>query len=1115
MNAHVCKRLFRLVAGLVLFAAGPIFAAFRPPAVPLVSIDPFFSVWSRADKLTDADTTHWSGARQAMSAMIRIDDRSYRLMGAEPASLPALPQTACEVRPTQTICRFANETVEAELRFSTPALPNDLDVFSRPVTYVTFQAKAKDGKKHDFRFEYVLTGEMTTSQDELPTVTGIKTLANGAQAIWMGRVDQRPLSRSGDQIRCDWGYVWMSADPKSNVQFFFPQEELPARDQRNRAVFDFKETEACRTYLTLAYDDVKSIMFCGRELSAWWRRKGMSFDEMLVQAAAAYPALMAKMDTFDAELMADLRKVGGDAYAAFAALAYRQTYAACKLVADPNGQPLYFSKENASNGCIATVDITYPQIPQLLLFGPTLTRATLAPILVYASDPRWKFPFAPHDIGQYPLANGQRYGGGERTEHNQMPVEESGNMLICLGALSQMEKSADFASDWWPLITKWAEYLADKGFDPANQLCTDDFAGHLAHNANLSIKAIMGLASYAKMAGYRGEKEVAKKYMDLAASLVPKWLEAAKGGKNGGYRLAFDREGTWSQKYNLVWDRILGFNLFPKEVAQKEMAAYRTLLQPFGLPLDNRKTYTKVDWTVWTATLTGNREDFEAIINPLYRFVNETPDRIPFSDWYWTENGKFRGFIARAVIGGVYLPMLYDTAIWEKYASRDRATTHLYAPLRVKQATFGEPWIPIGASSDAIKWTYTTEKPADGWEKPDFDDSAWKSGIAGFGAGNPPGSICKTLWNTPHLWVRRVAETTAEPPKVACLNIHHDEDATVYFNGVKAGRYTGYTTDYVQRETDPAANAALKKGRNVLAAEVSQTQGGQYLDFGVYALPEPISFNLASFNIRVPCDTNEKAWTNRAPLCVKLIKRHGFDLMGVQEATPVQIKDLRDGLPGWNHVGLGREKENKGEATAIFFKTDRFELLGTDTFWLSETPTEPGSKSWDTACTRVCTWAYLRDKKSGKDFYFFNTHLDHISAEARIRGMALILERIKQIAQGKTVFLTGDMNAVVKDVDVGSRELVKLAGPALTDNPSLNPIFLAKAVLLDSFDITETPHAGPVNTFTGYQNRSIAKIDYVFTTGNVRILSHKTCDDRFDKLHPSDHDAVVVKAVID
>ncbi|MBP5319800.1 MAG: DUF4965 domain-containing protein [Kiritimatiellae bacterium] len=1103
---NVSFRKTSLTIGMLVLAAAPLFAAFRPPAVPLVCVDPFFSVWSRADKLTETDTTHWSGARQAMTAQITVDGQIYRLMGTLPEGAPSLPQTACEVRPTQTLCRFSDGTLDVELIFSTPAMADDLDAFSRPVTYVTFRAKTKDGKKRTIRFDYALTGEMTTSDNALPTAAGQKRLPDGTQALWMGRVDQTPLSRSGDQIRCDWGYVWMAA-PKA--EFAIAAETLPASLQRGHASFDFGSADACQAHLILAYDDVKSIMFCGRPLSAWWARNGLSFTEMLVQAEAAYPALMKKMDAFDAELMADLKRVGGDAYAAMAALAYRQTYAACKLVADPNGQPLYFSKENASNGCIATVDITYPQIPQLLLMSPTLTRATLAPILIYASDPRWKFPFAPHDIGQYPLANGQRYGGGERTEDNQMPVEESGNMLICLGALSQLEKNADFASDWWPLITKWAEYLADKGFDPANQLCTDDFAGHLAHNANLSIKAIMGLASYAKMAGYRGEKETEKKYMDLAASLVPKWLEAAKGGKNGGYRLAFDRADTWSMKYNLVWDRILGFNLFPKEVAQKEMAAYRQLLQPYGLPLDNRKAYTKVDWTVWTATLTGNRDDFDAIINALARFVNETPDRIPFSDWYWADSGKFRGFIARAVIGGVFLPMLYDDAIWNKYAARDRATTHLYAPLRAKTAALGTPWVPEGISSDTIKWKYTTEKPAAGWEQPGFDDSGWKTGIAGFGAGNPPGSVCKTPWNTRNLWVRRHMEVASDPPKRPCLFIHHDEDATVYFNGVKAGTYSGYTTSYVSCPTEPQANTALKKGSNLLAASVSQTMGGQYLDFGIYALPEPITFNLASFNIRCPIDKAEKAWTNRAPFCVKLIKARGIDLLGVQEATPGQIQDLRAGLPEWDHVGLGREKGNTGEATAILFKKTRFDLLGTETFWLSEHPNEPGSMSWKTACTRVCTWAHLRDKLSGKTFYYFNTHLDHVSAEARSRGMALILKKMQQIAQGETVFLSGDMNATANDSDDGDRAFIRLDGPVQ------NPISLAKAVLFDSFETSETPHTGPVNTFTNYGPKGLAKIDYIFTTGNVRILSHATCDERFNGLHPSDHDPVVVKALID
>ena len=413
---------------------------------------------------------------------------------------------------------------------------------------------------------------------------------------------------------------------------------------------------------------------------------------MLAAALRDRADILAKLDRFDAELARDLVRVGGEKYAALASLSYRQSFAACKLVADPNGQPFYFSKENGSGGLIGTTDVFYPQLPHLLLTSPALAKATLAPTCIYAASGKWPYPYAPHDLGVYPVAEGQYYGmkkgqavGGGDDDTFRMPVEECGNMLIALAAVATAEGNAEFAGRWWGEVTKWAEYLSKFGYDPGNQLCTDDFAGHLAHNANLSIKAIIALACYSEMAKMRGENDVATKYRKLAEDMAAKWCKAAKGGRLGAHKLTLDKArhafDTWAQKYNLVWDRILGLNLFPPEVARTELAAYRQLLLPYGLPLDSRLNYTKADWTVWSATLTGDRGDFEAIIAPLYRFADETPDRIPFSDWYWADNGRFRGFIARSVIGGVFIPALYDPATWRKYAARDKAKTGTYAPL--------------------------------------------------------------------------------------------------------------------------------------------------------------------------------------------------------------------------------------------------------------------------------------------------------------------------------------------------------------------------------------------------------------------------------------------------
>jgi len=299
----------------------------------------------------------------------------------------------------------------------------------------------------------------------------------------------------------------------------------------------------------------------------------------------------------------------------------------------------------------------------------------------FSNSGRWPFPYAPHDIGTYPLANGQRYWGGDINSHlsqeeldqitvNQMPVEESANMLIMFAALSKAEGNADFAAKYWPLLTKWAAYLEAKGLDPENQLCTDDFTGHLAHNANLSVKAIEGLASFALLCDLTGKKDEAARYHRTAGEYARQWAKMADDGDH--FRLAFDKPGSWSMKYNLVWDRLLGLNLFPEAITRKELAYYQLRQKRFGVPLDNRSDYTKLDWLLWTATMASSPADFQRFLSPVYDWLNQTPSRVPLTDWYWTTDGKQAGFQARSVVGGIFIKMLTDELTWKKWVGRGK-----------------------------------------------------------------------------------------------------------------------------------------------------------------------------------------------------------------------------------------------------------------------------------------------------------------------------------------------------------------------------------------------------------------------------------------------------------
>ena len=647
---------------------------FRPPAIPLVTIDPFTSCWSMTDKLYDEWPKHWTESVHAMCGLIRIDENTKRFMGTPGGINNVIEQESVDVHATQTIYNFADSKVRLRVIFTSPLLMDDLDLMSRPISYVDFEVISIDGKPHDIQIYFDATAEWAVNKvNERVNWRRLKVEEQAAMRVRTGT--QPILKAKGDNHRINWGYLLVSA-AKEEAQSFMgnvgaqrnlfnesgaitvqdePSVARPARDRWPGLCLSYDlgkvKQKTMKVHLLIGYDDIDPIMYFGKNLKSWWRRDGMTTEMMLAQAEEDHEQIMARCRSFDRKLRQDAEAAGGEKYATLCELVYRQAIAAHKLVAGPNGKPLFLSKENNSNGSIGTVDVTYPSTPLFFIYNPELVKGMMEPIFYYSESGRWTKPIAAHDVGTYPIANGQTYP-------KDMPVEECGNMLILSYVLAQIEGSADYAKGHWKALTEWAAFLEKEGYDPDNQLCTDDFAGHLAHNCNLSIKAILGLASYGKLAGLQGDKATEKHYVTMARKMAKQWETEAQDGDH--YRLTFDSADTWSQKYNLVWDRLLKLNLFSEEVARTEVAYYIKHQNRYGIPLDSRRTFTKSDWIMWSATLAESDDDFRKLTDPLWHYVSMCDRRLPVGDWHESKTAHLIAMYARSVVGGYYMKIMSE-----------------------------------------------------------------------------------------------------------------------------------------------------------------------------------------------------------------------------------------------------------------------------------------------------------------------------------------------------------------------------------------------------------------------------------------------------------------------
>ena len=638
----------------------------RLPAIPIVTFDPYFSVWMPADTLTDCDTAHWCGQALPIRGGIEVDACHYRFLGAgeeETAQLKDL-----QVTPLTTRAFYEVGGTAFSISFTVPFLPKELDRASMPVCLVRMEVGSLDGRTHDVKLRLALSDRLCYNAEDKPEIAVYPMLYEDCNLLEIGQITQKILSQSADSITIDWGYLCLGG---KEGRLSYDGDALKAEYE-----LSVSGTPVVQ-HLLIAYEDIASILYFGQPCRAWYARNGMTMVDAMRNTQRDFDGILQRCDAFDRELTEKARSIGGEDYVKLVNASWRHVFAAHKLIATPEGEMAFISKENNSNGCAGTVDVSYPSTPMFLAYCPELVNAMCRPVIRFARTDVWaKYDFAPHDVGRYPLVTGQVYGNdgsmdiGRRPGYQppfylmpadppryrferQMPVEESGNMIIMLYAAMHYGSDMTLARESLDLCEKWVKYLMNYGEDPGEQLCTDDFAGHLAHNINLSAKAMVGVACYGRLLNRLGRD--GESYLLKARQMAASWLKRASG-EEGTY-LTFDGKG-WSMKYNLAWDRALGLGLLPPSFYEKETRSYLAHINEFGLPLDSRADYTKSDWELWCAAMAEDRAVREKLISGVVRYLEQTPSRVPFSDWYDTKTSRYVQFKARSVQGGLYMPFL-------------------------------------------------------------------------------------------------------------------------------------------------------------------------------------------------------------------------------------------------------------------------------------------------------------------------------------------------------------------------------------------------------------------------------------------------------------------------
>ncbi|KAH6880095.1 glutaminase GtaA [Thelonectria olida] len=693
------------LAGLAAFAEhvrGPSkFIPARPPAAPLAVRSPYLNTWlnGRTDDgpsgyLAGQWPQFWTQRTQGWQGFIMVDGQAFNWMG-NASGASTVTQESLEYTSTRTTFTMnVDDKVAMNITFLSPVYYDDLRRQSITSSYLNVAVKSMDGDSHSVQVYCDVSGEWA-SADDSAIIQWESRAREGVRYHNFSRQDQQVFDEVDETP--SWGnWYWatgdqrgvsyqIGADTKVRDQFLKHGYLTGDIDENFRAISDHwpifalsrdlgkLRNDWTSTLFTIGYAQEHAVLFQGKEeeprkVRSLWT-EWFAEDGLVTFFYNDYDHAVEYSDRLDEQIADNSTAAGGQDYLTITSLAVRQVFGSLTYTGTQD-QVLVFLKEISSNSDIQTVDVLFPALPIMLYLNPDLIRYTLDPLLENA---RFHYPndFAQHDLGTYPKALGHPKGDDE-----PMPLEECGNMVIMMLAYAQRKPDNNYLAENWDLLQNWAEYLIQGAKIPADQLSTDDFAGHLANQTNLAIKGIIALKAMAEIAMLTGHYDKKEEFANTAGQYLKFWSKHGINSKRHTWSahgldpesdtehsmLQYDNPKTYGLLYNIYADKLLRLNFIPQSVYDMQSDFYLSIQEQYGVVLDTRGTLTKVDWEMFAAAV-AKPKTRDMLVRKVARWIDETPTWRAFTDLYDTRDGGYsRGiqFAARPVVGAVFALLALD-----------------------------------------------------------------------------------------------------------------------------------------------------------------------------------------------------------------------------------------------------------------------------------------------------------------------------------------------------------------------------------------------------------------------------------------------------------------------